>query len=262
MIAILTFPLLLFVPAKAQRLRVPMGAELMYSREQAGLIGPVRTVVTVEKRDEGGFVRTFGTSAETYNLQGAAIEKISHSADIEIHSGKLVRLDYTDIYVYDSAGKLSQMVTYDPDGSFRQKLVFTYDGSGRLSEEKAYSREGNLFSKSVYAYDSEKRTSTMMLSIYIENRVIPSKSIFTYNAKGQWVKRLVYDSTGAVTDNTAFENDGRGNLIKETRYDKKGEPSYACNYSYKFDSRGNWIEKQDSCTRVVTFRVVTYYGDK
>jgi hypothetical protein len=274
-IASLICLLFFLAPAKAQGLLVPMGTELMYSREHAGLIGHVRAVLTVEKRDEGGFVRTFSTTTDTFNPKGAAIEKLSHHADIEIHSGKLVRLDYTDIYAYDSAGKLFQVVTYDPDGSYRQKIRFIYDAKGRLFEEIAYGQGDTMFSKSIYTYDVEKRSTTMMLTTYYEGRVIPpSKSVFTYNAKGQWIKRMVYDSKGAITDNTAFDYDEKGNLVKETRYDEKGAYSYAHTFSYKFDSHGNWIERQMTYTQLgengkaisqsdmVTYRVITYYEEK
>ena len=107
----------------------------MYSRVQSRLTGLVRTVLTVEKRYEGGFARTFSTTIRGFDKDGAAIEDLYHKEDIELHTGKLVRLDYSTIFSYDEKHRLSRISEYDPDGSLRYRRVFsTMSKAGFLSK--------------------------------------------------------------------------------------------------------------------------------
>ena len=73
-----------------QRSLVTVGTERLDSRSAAGLVGAVRSVLTVEKRDTGaGYVETLSTASYTYDQDGAAVEILVHNADIELHSQQL-----------------------------------------------------------------------------------------------------------------------------------------------------------------------------
>jgi hypothetical protein len=53
-----------------------------------------------------------------------------------------------------------------------------------------------------------------------------------------------------------------GNLIESRSYDTSGNLEHKCLYKYKRDSRGNWIEKNCSCTdgeKFITKREIEYY---
>jgi hypothetical protein len=262
----ITFIALCFTQAIAQEfpVPVPINDELMYSRMQSRLKGLIRTVLTVEKSDEGGYARTLSTATRGFDIEGAAIEDLYHYADIELHTGKLVRLDYSTIFSYDSKHRLSRISEYDPDGSLRYRRVFSYDEKGRPSEQTHYEGETKPIGKQGYLYDIEKRTTTVTYGT--------SKTVFFYNDKGWWTKRIVYKSDGSIEDNTTFEHDDIGNVIKETKYDQSGNYLYSHLFKYSFDKFGNWVEKQTTYTElgkdgkvvsrpdVVVYRVITYFS--
>ena len=259
----ITFISVCFTQAIAQEfpVPVPISDELMYSRVQSRLKGRVRTVLTVVKRDEGGYARTFSTATRSFDIEGAAIEDLYHNADIELHSRKLVRLDHSTIYSYDRKRRLSRISEYDPDGSLRYRRVFSYDEKGRPSEQAHYDGETRLIAKQGYLYDLEKRTTIVTYGT--------SRTVFFYNDKGWWTKRIVYLSNGSIEDNTTFEHDDNGNVIKETKYDQSGNYLYAHLFKYSFDKFGNWVEKQTTYTELgkdgktvsrpdmVVYRVIT-----
>jgi hypothetical protein len=140
---------LCFTQAIAQEfpVPVPISDELMYSRMQSHLKGRVRTVLTVQMSDERGYARTVSTATRSFDIVGAAIEDLYHNGGVELHSQKLVRLDYSTIYSYDGKRRLSRMVEYDPDGSLKYTRIFSYDEKGRPCEQAHYEGETRLIAK-------------------------------------------------------------------------------------------------------------------
>lgn len=80
-----------------QQLPTLIGTERLESRRADGLVGPVRAVLTVEKRDAGGYVETLRTATDTYDQNGEALETLVHDADIELHSQQIVAIDHSSI---------------------------------------------------------------------------------------------------------------------------------------------------------------------
>lgn len=265
---ILTVILLLaFLPALLLAQGVPSPARLscLYCQPKDKVVGAVRTVLAVEKRD----VSPFDTTAETYSPEGRKVESLVHSSDREIHSGQIVRLDTKVKYLYDREGKLIREVGSGLDHPNREydMVVYVYDRNGRLSEETV--RHGDKpFIKTLFTYDTEKRTVTALTTTYVEGRVVgPEKAVLVYNDKGRWIKRSIFRSDGSLNAIAEFSYDERGSLSKETRYGDNGKYSYASIFTHKYDTRGNWFERHEMNFEseakktpdwMVVYRVITY----
>lgn len=259
-------------PVFGQQPSVLIGAEKLDSRKDAGLVGAVRSVLSVEKRDYGGYVKTFSTISYSYDRDGAAIESLSHNADIEIHSQQIVALDHSSIYVYNQKGQLEKIAHYDPDGSDRGRIEYRYDSEGRLIERKTYVGAKELFHKGIITYPA-KLQSLEKTDSYHEGRVVPGYQLLsTFNEKGELIERLTLKHDGSPDHKIIYSYDDKGNLTKEAHYNEKNVYSWAHLYSYKFDNRGNWVERKDMYTQpdreaksddrawMMTYRVITYYG--
>ena len=257
----------------AQSVPSPAGLTCQYCKPKEIALKSVRTVLSVEKREE----MSFGTTVTTYDTRGRLIESLSHRSDREIHSGQIVRLDSKIIYVYDRQGKLLKQVRYSLErpGAGRDAVTFVYDENGRLREQTVLS-DGKPFLKTVFDYEPEKRTVTGSTTTYFEGRVIPPfRAVLLYNEKGQWIKKSMFRADGAPDGIAEFSYDERGNLARETRYDDDGKYLYAHIFSYKYDSRGNWFERLDTYTQIdnktgkpklepwlMMYRVITYFEEK
>jgi hypothetical protein len=262
-----------FVSIKAQEPTL-LGTEQIFSLSQSKLIGSVRTVLSVQKRDIGGIAKTFSTVTDSYDLKGTAVESLFHQAEVEIHSGKLVRLDQSSYYFYDLKGKLVKRLHYEPDGSAKGKDEYTYDNSGRLVEIIRYSGEKTLLEKNIITYEPERRQTTVKRYFYYDKDREPSIIFFvyTFNEKGQAVEQTTLKADRSLNHRVKYYYDEKDNLVKEATYNEKDVYTGTHQYTYKFDIRGNWVERVDIYTKpngendlednawMVTYRVITYYG--
>ena len=258
----------------AQGVPSPAGMWCQYCKPQEFVVGAVRTTLSVQKREE----ESFGTVVETYDAQGRLVESLRHSSNREVHGGEIVRLDSKTIYVYDTKRRRLRELSYplEKPGRGRDSVTFVYDDSGRLKEQTMLNGDGTPFLKSAFSYEPEKRTVVAMTTSYVEGRVIPPfKVLLVYNEKGQWIKKSMFRADGAPDGIAEFSYDERGNLAKETRYADDGKYSYADMFTYKYDSRGNWYERQETSNwidkdsgkptsepRMMTYRVVTYIDEQ
>jgi hypothetical protein len=248
-------------PAYAQLTDFPIGFRGV---PRAKLRGPVRTVLTIEQRGE----HVFSTVVEVYDRTGKLTETLSSNANIEIHSGTLVRLGGKTIYHYDGQGRLERELSFTPDGKYTGSEVYLYDSSNRLAETTIYGAAGKEIGKSTYTYFPEKREVLATWNFYLDGRKpSPMKNLLSYNEKGQWTKRTEFGSDGNPDAVITFEYDQKGNFIKASKCCKY---TYAHSYTYVFDNRSNWIEQRDTQSQpgrepdhdwMRKYRVIRYYSD-
>jgi hypothetical protein len=218
--------------------------------------GAVHTVLTIEQR--GKYV--FETEVEVYDKNGKLIETLKSNANIETHSGKLVRLGGKKTFTYDSSGKLVKEKYFSPEGDYYGYTTYRYDSKNFLIEKVTFDVKGKETGKTTYIYFPERRE--------VEVKWSTIKVLLSYNDRNQWTKRTEYDSSGKADRNISFEYDVQGNLIKNS----KG--GYWNNYSYKFDKQNNWIEQSNEYVQfdkngkqettpdfMNTYRIITYYSD-
>jgi hypothetical protein len=258
----------------AQDTSFPSGLSCLYCKPKEAVLGSVRTLLAVEKRDE----YPFDTTVETYSAQGRKVESLIHSSSREVHSGQIVRLDSKIIFVYDSKGRLIKEMNYSLDKPSQgwDVITYSYDSNGRLIEETLLNGSVTPSIKTTFTYEPSQRTVIAMTTSYVEGRVIgPEKAVLIYNDKGQWVKRTILGANGSPNGISEFTYNEKGNLAKETRYEGDGKYSLAHVFTYKYDSNGNWYERHEMSTYIdkegkvveepdwmVLYRVITYHENK
>ena len=243
------------------------GTEELFSRSHEGLAGPVRTLLSVSKRPHGLSSKTFTTATYTFDPTGALTGYLNHYADVEVHSGKLVSLDFSRSYVYDTNKKVIRAVYYAPNGSVTGRDEYRYDASGRLTEIINYTQDGTISEKSLFSYEPTKRQTTVTWLTY---RGAPSTNyfVYTFDSKGRKIERTTLNEDRSLNHRIAYSHDESGNLSKEEHYDEGNKYRWGHIYTYKLDAKGNWFEREDMYTQsdrkpsldMVTYRVITYYG--
>lgn len=255
--------------ADAQLRDFPVAWNGWESRTEPKLAGHVNTVLTTEQRGD----EVFGTWVETYDLSGRKLTYLYQNAGVEReHSGSMVRLGSKSVYIYDSGGRLEGVVEYTVEGLLSRDYKFRYDGSGRLVESRAF-EGGKMSRQTLYIHSPEKREVEIKNTFYHEGRAVPAeKTVLKYNEKGQWVKRTTFKEDGSVDAIISYEYDAEGNPAKETHCCTY---NYTHRYEYKYDRRGNWIERQDIYSQpgergsedttpawMSTYRVITYRDEE
>ena len=201
---------LLTKPVYSQVTDFPIGFDGV---PRAKLKGPVRSVLTIEQRDE----HVFSTVVETYDQQGKLIETFSSNANIEIHSGSMVRLGDKTIYTYDSQGRLAKEISFTPEGDYTGYEVYLYDPQNRLIGTTIHAAAGKETGKTTYTYFPEKREVLATWNFYYEGRIPPpNKNLLSYNENGQWTKRTEFGSSEKPDRIVTFDYDPNGNFIKAT----------------------------------------------
>lgn len=254
----------LIIIATAQEIDFPGGIE---EKPKSKNNGKVHTILTITQRGE----YVFETFVEVYDLQGKLIETMNSNANIEIHSGTLVRLGDKTIFVYDDNGRLTKSQTFTPEGHFIGYETFTFDNKNRLIENILYTADKKERGRRKYTYFPEKREVIANIQYDYGGKIIPFKVLFVYDENKQLTKRVHYEEDDSTSHTTTFEYDKNGNLIKITPKGKFNSPHL---FSYEFDKQGNWIEQRDTQVQINKngkeelnpewmrmYRVITYYTD-
>jgi hypothetical protein len=155
---------------------------MVTDRERDGWSGPVWKVVTERANflEQAGkwvlgprkmdFVTTYDRSgrglSESYG-DGVILDsgRLGHAVIRRDREGNVVErehysdgiLQYRESLAYDSEGRKSAEVIYDPDGAAVAKTSFKYDARGKTAEMAKYGPNDTLISRITYAneYDSE-----------------------------------------------------------------------------------------------------------
>ena len=229
--------------------------------EQA-MKGPVHTVLTIEQRDE----HVFRTEVALYDEKGRITEQLSSNANIEVHSGKLVRLGGKTTYNYNSSGQAFRGNNFTVAGELISYDLRKYDAKERLVEVSLFDAAGRSrgWKRYTYAPDRKEVEATWHFIYPPEPpRGNPMRSTLVYDASGRWISRTMYLSS---SDTVTFEYDRDGNLVKEMH------GGHGFSFTYIFDKHGNWIERareyhessdpnKGSSIDMNTYRVITYYPD-
>lgn len=173
-------------------------------REEMGLVGKVKVLVTPHDNDNGDVRCLFD---EAGNLLRQEYEE---------YGPEIVEQLLTEC-AYGEDGKLVSVSRYSTmDGSLETKEL--YDGNRNLIALEKYQN----------AYEKGKRMSKLY-----------STQHFIYDGKGLLIKSYMNDDE---KDASEYECDAAGNILKQTDY-FNGKVSRILRFSYEYDRRGNITEE-------------------
>ena len=232
LLLILVFSLLFVWPAIA-------GTKTTES-DQAGILGPVRTVFTetikflykFDKRIEGP---RNPSKATHYDTKGNIIEEVHYNSDGSF--------SYRLLYTFDSKGKKIEGAAYQADGIVSYRLIYTYDATGNMADEAKYNTDGSLMYKMLYTYDAKGNMTEE--AKYKADGSLMNKMLYAYDASGNRTKGGAYQADGSISYLELFVHDDKGRMTEEAKY--KADGSLISKRVFKFDpyidTHGNWTKK-------------------
>jgi len=224
----------------------------MITREKSKLIGLVRRVeveFAVFEIIDGNATETRHQPAghSLYDLEGKLIEEISPY--------RLMMEDaYKDIYIYNEQGKLIERDEYDENESLRGKTTFEQDENGNQIEKHYYFDSRGIL-KLVFHTIYDREDSFVETAHYDENEKIIPKHVYKSNPSEKVKINTVFNDNGYIveecrnnenkefTDKAVTSYDSKGNIKEFSCYKSDGTLSLKDEYSYEYDSVGNWIKQ-------------------
>ncbi len=124
--------------------------------------------------------------------------------------------------IFDEQGRPVKRVFYDPNGTVERRILIRYDAAGHLVEEGEREADGSIREdlRHVYRYDAEGRLIEKIMYLYAFGT---HRKMFVYNQHGDVVEEGHQRTAGIV--------------------DPGGGGDWNVRYRYRYDSRGNWIER-------------------
>lgn len=208
---------------------VGANAQSKTDREQAGLLGPVRTI----KTEASEFASQNGKSVE-----GAR---------------SLLRT-----VTYDAGGNRTKQVEFNHDGSVAQTLSYNYDARRRSTGYEEYTGGMSVPRKHVYVLDDKGNR--------IEYRLVQpdgaagEKYLYKYDANGNVAEESLFDHKGGLISRNVIAYDDKGRQVSQTRHNADGSLSSTSSFSY--DAHGNLIERVRYESDILTYRVRYVYDRK
>lgn len=219
---------------------------------------------------------------EQNNMRGA-VRTVTETVYLPL-SDTLV-FGYRMTFEYDTLGNQTSGTRYDESDSVKSRAVYSYGGnlreatgtvynsSGEISAvyRNEYGRNGLLSTSSMclpdgtlqtvyrYEYDSEGHLSAVYG--YDGNKTVISKDIYTGGTPPMAQEH--YGPDGTLSVRYGFSHDSLGNYTSLSVLDGHSNDTInVISYSYQYDSRGNWTEKNSVSsgdTISVVRRAIDYY---
>jgi hypothetical protein len=232
----------------------------MSDRDADGLKGKVQKIVTGSaklSKEAGGWIEAKPQmkSVIVYDAEGNRVKSENYD-----YMGNLFQINE---YSFVDGDKVVKTETirheYDPpaimtvpapkkenakpaDPGYTYKFKYKYDAKGNRTEEAWYHNDGSLWLRYVSVYD----------------------------ARGNEVEWFRYTREGKMNGRSVSSYDAGGNEIEKTWFRPDGSLSEKWNYTYEFDSQGNWIKRKSMKWTAkdgksnfepydVTSRTITYF---
>jgi len=248
------------------------------AREKNGLIGQVRSVVTLAP----GLSQT-----ETYDRAGHLIEAIIYLQD-ENSSTRYV-------FTYGQRGEQQGELAYDAGGTmlYRKLFAYTRDLTGGETALVAASEEGEFHHAEFSLYDRDGNVAEtihtdgtaasrnlfdvlgrlLYSGRYREGRLLGELS-WTYGVDGRLMALTSYSADGAVTGKSLHEYDVSGRRVRTMTETVQHGATNRWITQYEYDGAGNWIREvtrkqtnqpSDLGTdshQIVQERLIDYYDER
>lgn len=241
-------PFLIFGPVHSIR-----DERATFKNEQGNFVeGPRVLVQTLEYNEDG--TRQDRTSyadvnqpyrnLDTYDPDGRILETKNFRSGV---------LESRVVSNYDDQKQLIEQLTYRPDGSIQDRVVFRRQGNQREVESLSYDIHGNVVAQIKTLSDlSARRSQSISISpggvSQITSSTIDnpdgSREFRTEQSNGSFKRHVIADGNGTedlilynkdgtikIKERTLREFDSHQNMIKETRLTAKGDsPDFTSGY--------------------------------
>ncbi len=235
-------------------------------REEAGLSGDVRTVITKE---------VLVVETDHYDVTGRLLRRIQETSE---RKDRLSTLIY--ILTYDAEGKRVSESVQDAKGAIVKQRVHVYDQrKNRISEVSAWA-DGTFENASFYYYDDQGHR---IEEVHFNAPNLINRNSFQYDAQGRVIREMFsrnytyeqdgeqqvrfqglddgyevtirYDERGLITEKlisnlqrvrqsrSEFEYDHQRSQVEERIYDTNNVLTERKRYGYEYDPQGNWVSE-------------------
>ncbi len=118
---------------------------------------------------------------------------------------------------FDRRGNCTERLSYDPDGTLRERAVFLYDARTNEREVLRYGPENSLLGRAVSSY-ADHGSPTESRS-YSARDVLTEQTNFQYDDHGWEIESRTYQPGGELKNRTASRYDVQGNIEEQLWYD-------------------------------------------
>ena len=137
-------------------------------------------------------------------------------------------LFYTEVYTYNKAGKLLNVVRRNPRGEKLQTIEYAYDNAGNCTMERQKGKDDRF--------------------VYQKNK--------SYDAQGRLTGEEHHNQAGTMTSKAEYTYDANGNITNVRRASADGAVT-TMRIAYDYDAQKNWTRCTIYAGEYVPTRVVT-----
>ena len=174
--------------------------------------------------EQNAKIETNETNAVIETEEAATKEEEIEEAEPQYYLAKTT--EYNDgvlssVTEYDNVGNQVSNISYNGDGSVRNRWVYEYDSAGNQVSIITYNGDGSVSGRQEYEYDSTGNQVSYVS--YSEDGSVSSRWENEYDSTGNRVKYIAY--SGDISELEEREYDANGNLVKKEihLYDEYGE---------------------------------------
>jgi hypothetical protein len=228
----------------------PFSAMAVSDRESAGLIGPVKTVISISNTESGTVKQRwewiFDENGVRVGLKSAVdLPQGASPSRIERAETKIV-----------TNSKIEEQVM-DEKGNLLKRFVTVLDTRGRMLERVEYSPDAAVLTKTVVQYENDTRKT---ISFYSMGELLYQR-VDALNGLGQVMESHKHRADGTLESHDQFIRNRDGKILEERSFAENGELARRATYTY--DARGNEEEQVvwDSHNSLISKRISTYEYD-
>lgn len=191
------------------------------------------------------------------------LDEFGRVAERTIFETPAQKLTGRESYRYDGRGRLIEVRRLRDGGSPLNTTVYEYNERGKPIRETTTPAEGGSPWVVTYAYDQSDRASVITCTGPDGKQVW--KHAYQYDTNGRCGEDKTWHR-GSLVSNTRYTYDAKGDLVKLVVYRGDGKLITRHTFRATYDSRGNWTKRTTYDTRFfkpswveVSYRVITYY---
>ncbi len=182
------------------------------------------------------------TDLEKDGLKGKVKSVVKLDSKVESVSGKINEVPgKKEIKKYDINGFLTEVSSYDEDGSHKESVNYILDNAGNVIESHETYR-GKPYNSTLYEYNKKGELEEKLIKYSDGSRAY--RIIYEYDNQGRRI-RHEEKKKGFIfwsgSDYDTYKYDDHNNLIENVKYHNG---SFLSGHSYKYDAGNNMIEHQ------------------